>query len=34
VPAASSLTESLTAIAKDFEASHPSTNVQLSVGAS
>jgi len=32
--AASSLTESLTAIAKDFEASHPSTTVQLSFAAS
>jgi ABC-type molybdate transport system substrate-binding protein len=34
VPAASSLTESLTATVKDFEASHPSTDVQLGVGAS
>ena len=34
VLAASSLTESLTAIAKDFEASHPGTDVQLSFAAS
>ena len=34
VLAASSLTESLTAIAKDFEASHPGTDIQLSFAAS
>jgi len=34
VLAASSLTESLTAIAKDFEATHPGTDVQLSFAAS
>ena len=34
VLAASSLTESLTAIAGDFEASHPGTDVQLSFAAS
>lgn len=34
VLAASSLTESLTAIAKDFEASHPKVDVQLSFAAS
>ncbi len=34
VLAASSLTESLTAIAKDFEASHPGIDVQLSFAAS
>ena len=34
VLAASSLTESLTAIAQDFEASHPGTDVQLSFAAS
>jgi molybdate transport system substrate-binding protein len=34
VLAASSLTESLTAIAADFEASHPGTDVQLSFAAS
>ncbi len=34
VLAASSLTESLTAIARDFEASHPGTDVQLSFAAS
>ena len=34
VVAASSLSESLTAIAEDFEASHPSTDVQLSFAAS
>jgi molybdate transport system substrate-binding protein len=32
--AASSLTESLTAVAKDFRASHPGTDVQLSFAAS
>ena len=34
VLAASSLTESLTAIGKDFEASHPGTDIQLSFAAS
>jgi len=34
VLAASSLTESLTAIAQDFEASHPGTDVQISFAAS
>jgi molybdate transport system substrate-binding protein len=34
VLAASSLTESLTAIASDFEASHPGTDIQLSFAAS
>jgi molybdate transport system substrate-binding protein len=34
VLAASSLTESLTTIAKDFEASHPGTDIQLSFAAS
>jgi len=34
VLAASSLTESLTAIAKDFEATHPGTDVQLSFASS
>ena len=34
VLAASSLTEALTAIAKDFEASHPGTDIQLSFAAS
>jgi molybdate transport system substrate-binding protein len=34
VLAASSLTESLTAIAADFEASHPGTDIQLSFGPS